>query len=121
MSTSSTAANWPVRLIDSRTSPGWAATSKSLTVAVPASAFSNVDKMFTSGGLAGTVGPEEREDASCCHVELDAAQHLDVLERLLDALYSDGWLGGHFCSCCSASSTALVRRARSLSIHCLPV
>ena len=57
MSTSSTAANWPVRLIDSRTSPGFAATSKPWTVAVPASAFSSVDRIRTSVVLPAPFEP----------------------------------------------------------------
>lgn len=48
VSTSSTAANWPVRLIDSRTSPGSPATSKPCTVAAPASAVSSVERMRMS-------------------------------------------------------------------------
>jgi hypothetical protein len=75
-------------------------------------------------GLACAVRAEEREDAPRAHVEVDAAQHVQVLEGLLDALHPDrgclGLVGGHFCSSRSASSIALVRRARSLSIHCLP-
>ena len=44
---SSTAANCPVRLMDSRTSAACVTTSKPLTRAVPASALSSVDRIFT--------------------------------------------------------------------------
>ena len=54
---SSTAANCPVRLIDSRTSAGCVATSKPLTVAVPASAFSSVDRIFTTVVLPAPLEP----------------------------------------------------------------
>jgi hypothetical protein len=46
---------------------------------------------------------------------------MQILVRLLQATHLDRGLRGHFCSARSASSMALVRRARSLSIHCLPV
>ena len=38
-------------------------------------------------GLARTVRAEEGEDAASRHVEVDAAEHLQLLERLLDALH----------------------------------
>ena len=44
---SSTAANCPVRLIDSRTSAACVPTPKPSTVTIPASGFSSVDKIFT--------------------------------------------------------------------------
>ena len=72
-------------------------------------------------GLAGTVGAEQGEDAAPRHVEVHAAQHAQLVVRLLQALNTDRCVGGHCCSPRSASSIALVRRARSLSIHCLPV
>ena len=72
-------------------------------------------------GLAGAVRAEQGEDASRLHVEVDTAQHVQVVEGLLDAAYPDRGCGGHGCSTRSASSIALTRRARSLSIHCLPV
>ena len=40
-------------------------------------------------GLAGAVRAEQREDAARLDVEVDAAQHVQVLERLLDALDPD--------------------------------
>jgi hypothetical protein len=40
-------------------------------------------------GLARTVRAEQREDAPRPHVEVDAPQHVQVLERLLDALHPD--------------------------------
>ena len=55
--TSSTAANCPVRLIDSRTLAACVATSKPLTPAVPASAFSSVDRIFTTVVLPAPLDP----------------------------------------------------------------
>ena len=50
-------------------------------------------------GLAGAVRAEQREDAPRPHVEVDAPQHLQVLERLLDAPHPDrgfeGLVGSH--------------------------
>ena len=54
---SSTAANCPVRLIDSRTLPACLATSKPLTVALPASALSRVDRIFTTVVLPAPLEP----------------------------------------------------------------
>ncbi len=54
---SSTAANWPVRLMDSRTSAGCVATSKPSTVAVPASGLSSVERIFTAVVLPAPLEP----------------------------------------------------------------
>ena len=54
---SSTAANCPVRLMDSRTSAGCVATSKPATVTVPASGLSSVDRMFTTVVLPAPLEP----------------------------------------------------------------
>ena len=54
---SSTAANCPVRLMESRTSAGCAATSKPATLAVPASALSSVARIFTSVVLPAPLEP----------------------------------------------------------------
>ena len=54
---SSTAANCPVRLMDSRTFAGCVATSKPATVAVPASALSSVDRIFTTVVLPAPLEP----------------------------------------------------------------
>ena len=54
---SSTAANCPVRLMDSRTFAGCAATSKPSTVAVPASSLSSVDRIFTTVVLPAPLEP----------------------------------------------------------------
>src|SRR5690606_1909008 len=54
---SSTAANCPVRLMDSRTSRARAATSKPLTLAVPASALSSVDRILTTVVLPAPFEP----------------------------------------------------------------
>ena len=54
---SSTAANCPVRLIDSRTSAASVATSKPLTLTVPASALSSVDRIFTTVVLPAPLEP----------------------------------------------------------------
>ena len=54
---SSTAANCPVRLIDSRTSAACVATSKPLTPTVPASALSSVDRIFTTVVLPAPLEP----------------------------------------------------------------
>ena len=50
--------NWPVRLIDSRTSPGWAATSKPWTVAVTASTS------FSTGSAPAWVLPAPFEPSN---------------------------------------------------------
>ncbi len=42
------------------------------------------------GGLAGAVGAEQGEDAAPRHVEVHAAQHFQVLVRLLQTLYLNG-------------------------------
>ena len=118
---SSTAANCPVRLMDSRTSAACVATSKPLTLAVPASALSSVAQDVHDRGLARPVRAEQGEDAAPRHVEVHAAQHLQVLVRLLQALHVDRRIRGHCCAPRSASSIDLIRRARSLSIHCVPL
>ncbi len=73
------------------------------------------------GGLARPVRAEQGEDAAPRHVEVHAAQHLQFLVRLLQALNVDGCIRGHCCPPRSASSIDLIRRARSLSIHCVPL
>ena len=80
---SSTAANCPVRLIDSRTSAACVATSKPLTLAVPASALSSVDRIFTTVVLPAPFEPSRAKMLPARHVEVDAAQHVQVLVRLL--------------------------------------
>src|SRR5690606_14357077 len=55
--TSSTAANWPVREIDSRTRPGWSTTSCPCTLAVPASGATSVDRIRTSVVLPAPLEP----------------------------------------------------------------
>ena len=40
-------------------------------------------------GLAGAVGAEQGEDAAPRHVEVHAAQHVQLLVRLLQALHAD--------------------------------
>jgi hypothetical protein len=80
------------------------------------------------GGFACAVRAEQREDAPRLHVEVDAPQHVQVLERLLDALDPDrgfeGLVNAHGLASFSlrpvAASMAFVRRARSLSIHRVP-
>ena len=57
MSTSSTAANWPVRLTDSRTAADWVATSKPLMVAEPPLAPRRVERMFTIVVLPAPLDP----------------------------------------------------------------
>ena len=54
---SSTAAYWPVRLMLRRTRLRCRRTSKPATVAVPASALTNVDKIFTIVVLPAPFGP----------------------------------------------------------------
>ena len=77
---SSTAANCPVRLMDSRTSAGPASRRRSRWPgAVPVSALSSVDRIFTTGGLACPVGAEQGEDAARRHLEVNAAQHWQLL------------------------------------------
>src|SRR5579864_1673243 len=71
-------------------------------------------------GLACAVGAQQGEDAAAGHIEVHPAQHVQVLVRLLQARHRNGGVGDHRCSSRSASSIALVSRARSLSIHCLP-
>ena len=120
---SSTAANCPVRLKDSRTFAAWVATSKPLTLAVPASALSSVDRISDDRGLARPVRAEQGEDAAPRDVEVHAAQHLQLLVRLLQALHVDrGPLdlrGCHRFSCsCSMRSMALMNRSRSGALQC---
>jgi hypothetical protein len=128
---SSTAANCPVRLKDSRTFPGFAATSKPFTVTVPASPLSSVERIFTRVVLPAPFA-EQSENAPPGHVEVDAAQYLEVFEVLLQALDVDRRpLNLTAChleipSRCRhdwspvARLMASVRRARSLSIHRVP-
>ena len=75
-------------------------------------------------GLAGPVRAEQGEDAAPRHVEVHAAQHLQLLVRLLQALHVDrrGLLGSHQTALLSfpvsspaARAMALVRRFRSRS------
>jgi len=54
---SSTAANWPVRLIDSRTRAGCDTTSNPLTRAVPPSGLSRVVRIFTIVVLPAPLEP----------------------------------------------------------------
>src|SRR5690606_34212849 len=68
--------------------------------------------------LAGAVRAEQREDRAARDVEFDPSQHVQVPVGLLDSTDLDR--GGHDCSF-SASSIAVIRRARSLSAHRLPV
>ena len=102
MSTSSTAANWPVRLIDSRTSPGLPATSKPWTVAVPASAFSSVDRMRTSVVLPA---PFEPSSAKMLPALTSKSTPRSTCRSLKDfsmpcTRIAGAWSGGgHFCSC----------------------
>jgi hypothetical protein len=42
-------------------------------------------------GLARPVGPEQGEDAAPRHLEVQAAQHPQLLVRLLQALHLDRW------------------------------
>ena len=72
-------------------------------------------------GLARAVRAEQGEDAAPRDVEVHAAQHAQLLVRLLEPFHPDGCVDAHCCSPFSASAIASVRRARSLSIHCLPV
>ncbi|OKI46781.1 hypothetical protein A6A27_36985 [Micromonospora sp. CB01531] len=74
---SSTAANCPVRLMDSRTFAACVGTSKPLTLVVPASGLSSQDTH--DRGLARPVGAEQGEDAAPRHVEVHAAQHVQLL------------------------------------------
>lgn len=71
------------------------------------------------GGLTGAVRAEEGEDAALLDLEVDAAQHVQIFVGLLDAVHRDGGVR-HDSSFFFASSNALMRRARSLSIHCRP-
>jgi hypothetical protein len=53
------------------------------------------------GGLAGAVRAQQREDAAPLDVEVDAAQDLEVLVRLLQVVHLDGGFlddGGHVSS-----------------------
>ena len=54
---SSTAANCPVRLIDSRTRAGWDTTSNPLTLAVPPSGLSRVVRIRTTVVLPAPLEP----------------------------------------------------------------
>ena len=84
---------------------------------------------FHDRGLARPVRAEQGENAAARHVEVHAAQHLQLLVRLLQTLHMDGL----DLLCCHQTvpssfpvspparlSIVFVRRSRSLSIHCLP-
>ena len=60
----STAANCPVKLMDSRTSASCVATSNPFTVATPASARSNVVKILMTVVLPAPLGPSREKDCS---------------------------------------------------------
>ena len=72
-------------------------------------------------GLARAVGAEQSEDAPPGHVEIHSAQHVQIPVGLRQAPHADGCIRGHRGSPRSASSIALVRRARSLSIQRIPL
>ena len=76
-------------------------------------------------GLARAVGAEQGEDAAPRHVEVHAAQHAQLLVRLLKSLHADGLglLGRHRdvpsfpVASPAARFMALVSRVRSRMIH----
>ena len=88
---SSTAANCPVRLIDSRTLAGWVATSKPIDGGRPGVRLEQRGQDLHHRGLAGAVGTEQGEDAAPRDVELDAAQHVQLVIRLLQGVHVDRW------------------------------
>ena len=122
---SSTAANCPVRLMDSRTFAGCVATSKPSTRGRPRVGLEQRGQDLHDRGLARAVGAEQREDAAPCHVEVHAAQHVQLLVRLLEAPHVDrlNRLRRHRevpsspVSSPAARSMALVSRSRSRLIH----
>ena len=80
---SSTAADAPGEAVDSRTWSARAATSRPTTSALPASARSSVARIRTTVVLPSPVRAEQRDDAAPLHVEVDAAEDVQVLERLI--------------------------------------
>ena len=77
---------------------------------------------FDDRRLACPVGAEKGDDGAALDVEVDTAQHVQLLVRLLEPGDVDGGGRGgrHLFSALSASSIAAVRRARSLSIQWVP-
>ena len=82
VSTSSTAANCPVRLICSRTLAGCSATSNPATVAVPPSALDQRGQDVDGGRLARAVGAEQGEDRAPLDGERHVVEHRDFLVAL---------------------------------------
>ena len=72
---SSTAANCPVRLIDSRTFAGSRGDVEAVDGGRPRVGLEQRGQDLHDRGLAGAVGAEQGEDAAPRHVEVDAAQH----------------------------------------------
>jgi hypothetical protein len=74
------------------------------------------------GRLAGAVRPEQGEDAARGDVEVDALEHVQVLERLLQSAHADRSIrdGHRSPSVLLRPWMVSVRRARSLSIQRLP-
>ena len=105
---SSTAANCPVRLIDSRTSAGLRDDVESVD-ARPRVGLEQRGQDVHDRGLARAVRAEQGEDAAPRHVEVHAAQNLQLPIRFLQALHVD---------CRPLERIGGNRRVRSLVRHC---
>ena len=86
---SSTAANCPVRLMDSRTSAACVGDIEAVDAGRPRVGLEQRGQDLHDRGLARPVGAEQGEDAAPRHVEVHAAQHVQLLVRLLQALHVD--------------------------------
>ena len=118
---SSTAANCPVRLMDSRTSAACVATSKPLTLAVPASALSSVDRMFTTVVLPAPFEPSRAKmlpRATSKSTPRSTCSCLYDFSRPCTWIAGPGLAGCHrFSSSCSMRSMALMNRSRSRALQ----
>ena len=89
VSSSSTAANCPVRLIAARTSAACRTTSLPATYAVPASGLSSVDRMRTVVVLPAPLGPSRASTSPSRDVEVDAVEHGEVAVGLAQSSGDD--------------------------------
>ena len=86
---SSTAANCPVRLMDSPHLRGLRGDVEAVDAGGPRVGLEQRRQDLHDRGLARPVGAEQGEDAAPRHVEVDAAQHPQLLVRLLQTLDVD--------------------------------
>ena len=88
---SSTAANCPVRLMDSRTFAAWVATSKPLTRAVPLSALRSVARIFTMVVLPAPLEPSRAKMLPCA---TSRSTPRSTVSCLYDFSRSRTWIAG---------------------------